>query len=109
MKTDFEKFRKWRHYQEASAIVLVALAAADIIWSAFFGFGQINNRNVCIAAFIASIMGFKTISYSHCPHCGKSVMSKWLGRDAMGRNCARRIANCQPIQCFHCGKEIDTV
>ena len=108
MKTDFDKFRKWRHYQEASAIVLLVLAATDIALSAFFGFSQFNNRSVCIAAVITSIMGLKAISYSHCPHCGKSVMSKWLGRDATGRNCAKLIVNHQPIQCFHCGQEIDT-
>jgi len=50
----------------------------------------------------------KTFSYSRCPHCGKSVMSKWNGRDAAGRNCAKRIAKHLPILCFNCGQEIDT-
>ena len=108
MKTDFDKFRRWRHYQVASAIVLTVLTVTDIVLSVFFGFSRTCNLSIGIVTVITGIMGLKAISYSRCPHCGKSVMSKWLGRDSAGRNCTKRIEKRLPILCFHCGQEIDT-
>jgi len=108
MKTDFDKFRKWRHYQVASAIVLIVLVVSNIILSAFLGFSRPCNLSVCIVSVITGIMGLKAISYSRCPHCGKYIMSKWLGRDSAGRNCTKRIEKRLPILCFHCGQEVDT-
>ncbi|MBQ9431430.1 MAG: hypothetical protein IJU44_07755 [Kiritimatiellae bacterium] len=108
MKTDFYKFRKWRHYQVSSAKVLVVLAVADIVLSVFSGFGRHNNWITPIIGLVVAIASFKMLSCSRCTHCGKSVMSKWLGRDAAGRNCTKRIEKRQPILCFHCVQEVDT-
>lgn len=108
MKTNFDELRKWRHYQVASAIVLLVLVVTDVISSVFFGFNRSSSRNICIVAFITSIMALKAVGHSRCPHCGMSVMSKWTGRDAAGRNCAKRIEERLPISCFHCGTEIVT-
>lgn len=103
MKTDFEKFRKWRHYQVAWAIVLMILAIANIVL-----LGTSTNLVLSIAGLLTVFASLKTFSYSFCPHCGKSFMSKWTGRDAAGRNCTKRIERHQSILCVHCGQEIDT-
>ena len=103
MKTDFEKFRKWRHYQVAWAIVLITLAIVNI-----FLWGTGSSFAPSIAGLYLAFAGLKTHSYSCCPHCGKSFMSKWTGRDAAGRNCTKRIERHQSILCVHCGQEIDT-
>ena len=108
MKTDFEKFRKWRRCQVAWAIVLIVLAIANIVLSALRNSSNNGSLVVCIAGLIVACTSLKTYSYSCCPHCGESAMSKWSGRDAAGRNCAKRIAKRLPILCFNCGQEIDT-
>ena len=108
MKTDFEKFRKWHRCQVAWAMVLLVLSVAALGLSNFRNSGNNISWIVCIVALIVACVCLKTFSYSRCPHCGKSVMSKWNGRDAAGRNCAKRIAKHLPILCFNCGQEIDT-
>ena len=95
MKTDFDKFRKWHHYQVASAVVMLTLAIADIIVSAFSGFSHISNR-FGVVGLVLVATSFKIFSYSRCPHRGKSFMSKWLGRDSAGRNSPDELRNiCQ--------------
>ena len=123
MKTDFEMFRKWRRWQKAIGCVLTGLFVVYLSLSlgyvlrpshGFVDFQRISHHSLVGFIFFLSLSLMNVISLCvmdeclHCPHCGKLVMSKWLGRDAAGRNCAKRIQNRQPIQCIHCGQEIDT-
>ena len=107
MQTDFEEFRKWRHYTVACAIVVLVLTVADFALAAFLGSNRCLGLGICMAVIITMIMSFKCVGHWRCPHCGRFFMSNW-GRDAAGRNCAKRIEKRLPILCFHCGQEIDT-
>lgn len=64
MKTNFDELRKWRHYQVASAIVLLVLTVTDVISSVFSGFNRFSGRSICIVAFITSIMALKAVASS---------------------------------------------
>ena len=115
MKTGFDKFRRWRRCCVAIACGLLVVLLLVAIMSTSSDFVHIDNRSlrriVGVICLLCAIMNFITLNAFNnlrCPHCGKFVMSKWLGRDATGRNCVRRIANRLPIRCIHCGKEIAT-
>ena len=123
MKNDFEKFRKWRRWHKAIIWVLTGLLMVLLSLSIecmarssheFVDPRRIHLRFILGLVYSLGLVLTNIISLSvmgqclRCPHCGKLVMSKWLGRDAAGRNCAKRIQNRQPIQCIHCGQEIDT-
>lgn len=115
MKTGFDKFRRWRRCCVAIACGLLVVLLLAAILSTCSDFAYIGKRDVrriagviCLLGVIINLISLHVFQNLRCPHCGKFVMSKWLGRDATGRNCARRIANRLPIQCIHCGKEIAT-
>ncbi len=115
MKTDFEKFRKWRRFQAVFACALILALVLVAILSTSSDFAYIGRRDglrivgiVSALGVIMNIIALNITKNLRCPHCGKSFMSKWMGRDAAGRNCLKQIINRQPIQCIHCGQEIDT-
>ena len=49
------------------------------------------------------ILGLFMIHYAKCPHCGKSVLSKWWNYGRL-----KQIRKCQTIICAHCGEEVET-
>ena len=123
MKTDFDKFRKWRRWHKAIVCVLVVLLVVFMSLSLdlmqrpnheFIGHWRIHLHSIVGFIYFLCIAVVNIITLCimngclRCPYCGKLVMSKWLGRDAAGLNCAKRIVNRQTIQCVHCGQEIDT-
>ena len=115
MKNDFEKFRKWRRFQAVFACALILALVLVAISTTSSDFAYIGRRDglriagiVCALGVIMNIVALNITKNLRCPHCGKSFMSKWMGRDAAGRNCAKRIEKRLPILCFNCGQEIDT-
>ena len=56
-----------------------------------------------IASGIVFVLSLLMLRYTKCPHCGKSVLSKWWN---YGRS--KRIWKCQPVICPHCGEEVET-
>ena len=49
------------------------------------------------------VLIFLMSRYVKCPHCGKSILSKWWN---YGR--IKRICKCKPVICPHCGEEVET-
>ena len=122
-KPDFEGYRKWRRWQIAIVCVLVVLFAIHLSLPSEVVLRSSGESIACRTnhlRFLIGIifyLGLLTVNIVslcvicqclRCPHCGKLLMSKWLGRDAAGRNCCKRIVSHQPIQCYNCGEEIDT-
>ena len=52
---------------------------------------------------ICFVLCMLMIRYTKCPHCGKSVLSKWWNY-----NRVKRIMKCERIHCPHCDAEIET-
>ena len=108
METDFAKLRMWRHVQVLSAVIMIVLVLIDLAEKVFFVRSNVATLSLSVAALAVAVTNLCVYRYSRCPHCGKSLMSTWLGRDAAGRNCVTRIEKCLPVLCAHCGEEADT-
>jgi len=108
MTTDFDKARKWRRIQIACAVAFLVVTLINIYRWATFSCRNSDNLLYSIVAFMMATAAWQCLKYSRCPHCGKWLMSSWLGRDGAGRNYIRRVAKGLPVICAHCGKEVET-
>ena len=109
MTTDFDKARKWRRVQLVCAVALAILAIVDVFRMTAHTYRSGDSLPCIVLSLITCVAGWQACQYSRCPHCGKWLMSSWLGRDGAGRNCIRRVARGLTVICVHCGKEVETM
>ena len=108
MTTDFDKARKWRRVHLVCAVACVAMLLVSMFRMATHTYRSCDNLPCVVMAFITCVAAWQVCRYSKCPHCGKRLMSTWLGRDGAGRNYIRRVTKGQPVICAQCGEEVDT-
>lgn len=108
MTADFDKVRKWRRIQMVCAAVFLVVTLVNLYRWATFSCSSGDHLLYSIVAFAVSVAAWPCIKYSRCPHCGKRLMSFWMGRDGAGRNYMRRVAKGLPVICAHCGEEVET-
>ena len=108
MTTDFGKIRKWRRVQLVCTVACVVVLLVSMFRMATHTYRSRDNLPCAVMAFFASVAAWQVCRHSKCPHCGKRLMSFWLGRDGAGRNYIWRVEKRQPVICVHCGEEVDT-
>lgn len=108
MIPDFDKAREWRLAQWACAILTIAYCMIGMLRLVISLDSRFCAYPTSLATLATAICASKVQKYSRCPHCGKSVFTKWLGRDGAGRNAIKRIEKRLPIICPHCGEELET-
>ena len=110
MTTCIANVRKWWLVQLISSIVFLGVIALNWVWNAFSS----RENGILLLAVAGLAMGVATFAtwqvmrHSRCPHCGKRLMSFWLGRDGAGRSCVNRVMKGLPVICVNCGEEVET-
>lgn len=107
-KNDFNKAREWFLAQRVSAVALLIFVTIDIVLSVTGNHRSMPSLGNAVCGIAVSVCAINCVRHLRCPHCGKSVMSFWLGRDGAGRNCMQLITQHKPIICAHCGEEVET-
>ena len=108
MTSDFDKVRKWRRIQMVCAAVFLVVTLVNFYRWATFSCSSGDHLLSSIVAVAVAVATGQCVKYSRCPHCGKRLMSFWLGRDGAGRNYIRRVAKGLPVICAYCGEEVET-
>ena len=109
MTTDFDKARKWRRVQLVCAVALVVAAIVGMFKITAHTYRNRDNLPCIVLSLITCVASWQVCRYSQCPHCGKWLMSSWLGRDGAGRNYISRVVKGLPVICVHCGREVETM
>lgn len=103
MKTDFEKYRRLM-WMARGGVVALGIVFVCCIVELCAGRERSHLWLAASALSLAvSLIALKAIAYTKCPHCGKSVLSKWSNVER-----GKRIAERRPVICVRCGEEVDT-
>ena len=111
-ESSFAKYRRCSRWAVAVCLVGLPLLCCQLLLLAhmeqlgldrWYGLYQTLSVLVMIASGIGLVFILLMLRYAKCPHCGKSVLSKWWN---YGR--VKRILKCQPVICPHCGQEVET-
>ena len=111
-ESSFAKYRRCSRWAVAVCLVALLLLCCQLLLLAhmeqlgldrWYGLYQTLSVLVMIASGIGLVFILLMLRYAKCPHCGKSVLSKWWN---YGRN--KRILKCQPVICPDCGEEVET-
>lgn len=110
MKTDFRKFRRLR----IAAMVLAVMACAGfalcmvLIGGAMgAGFGVLSMVVIGISGALCECAAYDCLI---CPHCGQRAVKPHRDFPSDKKNLARfkAIIRCEPFECVHCHRTIDT-
>ena len=111
-ESSFAKYRRCSRWTVAVCLVVLLLLCCQLLLLAhmeqlgldrWYGLYQALSVLVMIASGIGLVFILLMLRYAKCPHCGKSVLSKWWNYGG-----AKRIGKCQPLICPHCGEEVET-
>ena len=111
-ESSFAKYRRCMRWGNAVCLIgLLLLCCQKILLmhmeqlglDRWYRLNQTLSVLFMIALGIVLVLTLLMLRYAKCPHCGKSVLSKWWN---YGRN--KRILKCQPVICPDCGEEVET-
>ena len=111
-KSDFGKYRRCSCVADIIALIVLLLYCGQLViftyikqlgLDTWYRLNQALTVLLVLAGGIFLVLCLLMMRYAKCPHCGKSVLSKWWNYERM-----KRIRKCQPIRCACCGKEIET-
>ena len=111
-ESSFAKYRRCSRWAVAVCLVALLLLCCQLLLLAhmeqlgldrWYGLYQTLSVLVMIASGIGLVFILLMLRYAKCPHCGKSVLSKWWNYGG-----AKRIGKRQPLICPHCGEEVET-
>ena len=107
IKSNFAMYRLCWRWVNVICVVCLMIACGHMCVAKHIAGLHVLNLSVFALFLCMSGMGIMLclfmMHYAKCPHCGKSVLSKWWN---YGR--FKQIRKCQTIVCAHCGEEIET-
>ena len=112
-ESGFAKYRRCSRWMVAVGLIglllcsgqlfLLTLSIEQLGLDCWYRLNQTLLLLYMIVSGIGLVLSLLMLRYTKCPHCGKSVLSKWWNY-----GCGKRIRKCQPVVCPHCGEGVET-